>query len=350
MVGALHWGLGHATRCIPIIDALLAQGARVVLASDGAALALWREQYPQLTAVELPSYGIRYPSNSMVRNIARQLPQLVKAIRLEQQMLPQLLRQHTVQAVISDNRYGLYSAQLPTVFISHQLHLPLPVWLAPPLWNAWHQRLIRNFDVCWVPDRAGADNLAGKLAHPPPAGRVDYVGALSRFSPVQKLEKKWDILAVLSGPEPQRHYFEAALVEQLMELPYRSLVVRGRPSSEQRLQVGAQVYRQDFMPQVALQRAFGESRFVIARSGYSTLLDLAALGISRALLVPTPGQTEQEYLARRQAAQGRAVVQQQGRLDLAAGIKALNTLKTNSTSAFKTDELDQAVTALLEQL
>lgn len=349
LVGALNWGLGHATRCIPIINALQQRGVQVVLAADGAALALWREHYPALPWVALPSYNIHYPSANMVWNIARQLPQLLKAIRLERQQVPALVQQYSIDAIISDNRYGLRQAGLPCVFVSHQLHLALPKWVVPPLVNALHQRYIRAFDGCWVPDRAGEDNLAGALAHPAVAG-AQYVGALSRFSPVENLPQEWDVLAVLSGPEPQRQYLEAALKEQLLTLPYKSLIVRGKPSQQQRQQLGEQVYQQDFMPQAALQQAFGQSRLLIARSGYSTLLDIAALQFPRALLVPTPGQTEQEYLAQRLAQQGRCITQKQQALNLEEGLIALENLAPVSLSLPDSIDLNAAIEALLSSL
>ncbi|MFK7798787.1 MAG: glycosyltransferase [Aureispira sp.] len=342
LVAALNWGLGHATRCIPIINALQAQGVQVVLASDGAALALWREHYPQLHWVALPSYNIHYPSSNMVWNIVRQLPHILKAIRTEKKQVATIIQQYAIDAIISDNRYGLRSTTVPSVFVGHQLHLALPYWVIPPLVNALHQRFITAFDACWVPDRAGVDNLAGSLAHPP-LRHTQYLGALSRFSAVVPLPPKWDILAVLSGPEPQRQYLEAALQEQLLALPYKSLIVRGKPSSQQLEQIGLQLYQQDFMPQAALQTAFAQSQWVVTRSGYSTLLDLAALQVAPPLLIPTPGQTEQEYLAQRLAQQGRCITQQQSQLDVKAGIEALSKLKLNPLTPPSISSLEQII-------
>jgi UDP:flavonoid glycosyltransferase YjiC (YdhE family) len=212
----------------------------------------------------------------------------------------------------------------------------------PPLVNALHQRLIRAFDACWVPDRAGADNLAGSLAHPP-LPNTQYLGAISRFSAVAPLPHQWDILVVLSGPEPQRQYLEAALKEQLSALPYKSLMVRGKPSRQQLEQIGPQLYQQDFMSQAALQTAFAQSQWVVTRSGYSTLLDLAALQVAPPLLIPTPGQTEQEYLAQRLAEQGRCITQEQAQLDIKAGIEALSQLKPPALTPPSTARLEQVL-------
>lgn len=349
LIGALNWGLGHATRCIPIINALQARGLQVILASDGAALDLWREHYPSLPWVELPSYDIQYPSSNMVWNMLWQLPKIKRAICSEYQQTATIVEEHAIDAIIADNRYGLRHVDRPSIFISHQLHLALPCWVLPPLVNALHQRYIKAFDACWVPDEAGANNLAGDLAHPAIHG-VEYIGALSRFLPIQPLEQQWDVLAVLSGPEPQRQYFEDALKEQLLALPYKSLLVRGKPSCQKRQQIGELLYQQDFMHQAALQQAFGESRWVIARSGYSTLLDLATLQVPRALLVPTPGQTEQEYLALRLAQQGRCVSQKQASLNLKRGLEELENLSPVSSSMVGSQVLEAAIDKLLKKI
>lgn len=349
LVGALNWGLGHATRCIPVIDALQEQGAKVVLASDGGALDLWREHYPSLPWVELPSYNIHYPSTNMVWNMARQLPQIWKAIQQEQQQVGAIVEQFGVEGIISDNRYGLRKKGLPAVFMSHQLHLKLPFWVGPPLVNALHQQYISAFDACWVPDRAGVPNLAGALAHPPIEGG-QYVGALSRFSPIAELDKKWEVLAVLSGPEPQRQYLEDALKEQLLALPYKSLLVRGKPSQQIVQQWGEQLYIQDFMPQAALQTAFAQSQWIIARSGYSTLLDLAALQIPKALLIPTPGQTEQEYLAQHWAQQGHCIYQTQAQLDLKTGLAQLAQLAPQPPIPPSSNLLQQTIQTWLSSI
>lgn len=347
LVAALNWGLGHATRCIPIIDALQAKGVQVVLASDGAALALWRAHYPQLPWVELASYNIQYPSGNMIWNIARQIPQILKAIRAEKQQTAAIIQKYAIDAIISDNRYGLRAATVPSVFVGHQLHLILPYWVIPPMVNALHQRLIAAFDACWVPDRAGADNLAGKLAHPP-LNNTQYLGTLSRFSAVAPLPPQWDILVVLSGPEPQRQYLEAALQEQLSTLPYKSLIVRGKPSSQQLKQIGPQLYQQDFMSQAALQATFAQSQWLITRSGYSTLLDLAALQVAPPLLIPTPGQTEQEYLAERLAQQGRCITQKQDQLDVKTGIAALSKLTPHPLTPPSISSLEQVLQQWLQ--
>lgn len=353
LVAPLNWGLGHATRCIPIIDALLAQGAQVVLASDGQALTLLHHHYPTLPTLTLPPYGIRYPKRSMVYNMLGQLPRITRALYLERQKTATIVQQYGIDAIISDNRYGVYHPKVPSVVVTHQLHLQLDAaWMRRPVNGALH-RLLRHFDACWVPDVMGSPNYSGALGHPALQGLpTTYVGALSRFAPISAGPKEWDVLAVLSGPEPQRQYLEQALLEQLVELPLRALLVRGRPSSTQRQLVGPQLYQQDFMPQTALQQAFGSSQLVVVRSGYSTVLDLATLGCPQVLFVPTPGQPEQEYLAERLIQYKGYQAQTQDALDLKAAWRQTLPFSLPSVehSPFVKGTLHSAVQQLLRDL
>lgn len=353
LVAPLNWGLGHATRCIPIIDALLAQGAQVVLASDGDALALLHHHYPRLPALELPTYGIRYPKRSMVYNMLRQLPRIARVLSLERQKTATIVQAYGIDAIISDNRYGVYHPQVPSVMVTHQLHLQLDTaWMRRPVNGTLH-RLLRRFDACWVPDVAGMPNYSGALGHPALQGLpTTYVGALSRFAPSCTEPTKWDVLAVLSGPEPQRQYLEQALMEQLRELPLRALLVRGRPSNTQRQLVAPQLYQQDFMPQADLQQAFASSQLVVVRSGYSTVLDLATLGCPQVLFVPTPGQPEQEYLAKRLIQHQGYQAQAQDALDLKTAWQQVSSFSLSPVvhSPFLKGTLDRAVQQLLNDL
>lgn len=324
LVAPLHWGLGHATRCIPIIDELLAQGADVVLGSDGAALALLQDHYPHLPAVELPTYGIRYPTRYMGYNMAVQLPRIQRTIQLERKKTATIVQEYGIDALISDNRYGVHHPECPSVFVTHQLHLRLSPPFFQRMVNGLLHRRLRVFDACWVPDWETAPQLSGNLGHPaiaqPP---TTYVGPLSRLQHLPEQSTCWDIVAVLSGPEPQRQYLEDALVEQLQTHPIRALVVSGRPADTTRRQLGPQLYQQDFMAQAELQQTLAESHLLVARSGYTTVLDCAAMGRSCVLWVPTPGQTEQEYLAERLVAQGIGMRQAQKDLNVWAAWAAL---------------------------
>ncbi len=341
LVAPLDWGLGHAARCVPVIAEVIRQGGEPVLASAGRAHAYLKAEFPELKRIELPAYDIRYYSGNMHWNMARQAPKLLRAAWWEHRQLQRLIRQRKIDAVISDNRFGCFSSLVPCVFITHQLNIQVPYpplrWLANCL-NRW---FIRRYDECWIPDRPGAGSLAGELSRPqhrvegrigtgirpffrgnrPPEGSLSecYIGLLSRLRAVEE-EKEYDILALLSGPEPQRSRLEAMLIRQLKELSYKVLLVQGRTEREGRCQPAAHIEVVSYLKAAELQSAINRSTIVICRSGYSTLMDLAATG-KKALLIPTPGQTEQEYLARRMQEVGYCPFRQQSGLNLGRGIR-----------------------------
>ena len=301
LVAPLNWGLGHATRCMPIIDELLLQGAKIVLASDGAALQLLKEEYPQLLAIELPSYGIHYKGSNMFLNMAPQIPKILRAIKLERQNLDSIIKKYRIDAVIADNRYGLSHKKLPTVFITHQLYIQIPQKGLQSIINKLNHRFIQRFDQCWVPDWEGRVNLSGILSHPKINDKVTYLGGLSRFAAkkIANPTKKYDVIVVLSGPEPQRRILEQKIIEQAQQIDLEFLIVGGQMiQQEQKTRTAAShIEHRAFMKAAELATAIQESECVIVRSGYSTLMDLVALDSRKVLLIPTPGQTEQEYLA-----------------------------------------------------
>ncbi len=297
----LNWGLGHATRCMPIIDELLVQGAKVVLASDGAALQLLKEEYPQLSIIELPSYGIHYKGSNMFLNMAPQIPKILRAIKLERQKLDSIIKKYRIDAIIADNRYGLSHKKLPTVFITHQLHIQIPQKHLQSIINKLNHRFIQKFDQCWVPDWEGRVNLSGVLSHPKLNSKVAYLGALSRFAEKKVVNpiKKYDVIVVLSGPEPQRSILEQKIIEQAEQIDLKFLIVGGQliQQKQKTKRTASHIEHRAFMKAAELAAAIQESECVIVRSGYSTLMDLVALDSRKVLLIPTPGQTEQEYLA-----------------------------------------------------
>ena len=232
LVAPLDWGLGHATRCIPIIRLLIAKGCDVLLAGSGGSLALLRAEYPLLRSYTLPAYDPQYPEKrSMVLAMARQLPRFVKTIRDEHRALEALVCEHRIDLVISDNRYGCWSAAVPCIFITHQSNIMMPQrfgWLAPLVRRA-NLRMMRRYTRCWIPDVPGSNSLAGSLisfggGHH--AVAVEYIGAVSRFVPTGRaVEKRYDVVAVCSGPEPQRSVLERLLMKELVESGLRFVLI-----------------------------------------------------------------------------------------------------------------------------
>jgi uncharacterized protein (TIGR00661 family) len=314
LVAPLNWGLGHATRCIPVIRELQRQGAEVMLASDGRALDLLKSEFPDLFSVEMPAYAINYRTGNMVRNMAGQLPKILRAVYREHLFTQKLIARHRLDGIVSDNRYGCFTKKIPCVFLTHQLNIRTPYPALSRLVNFFNCRFIEKFNVCWVPDVAGEPNLSGKLSHGGFQKKIRYVGALSRMK-FFEATKKYDVIAVLSGPEPKRSHLERAILEQAARLPQCFLIVQGRTERQERFFIEKNVEAVSFLASEELNEAILASKIFIGRSGYSTIMDLAKLGIP-ALLVPTPGQTEQEYLAEKFRRQGVFLMQKQGALDL----------------------------------
>ena len=299
LVAPLNWGLGHATRCIPIIRELLATHHRVIIGSDGAALQLLQKEFPELTSVVLPAYNIHYQKKGgdFKKTILRQSPLILKAIYKEHKLLQQLIEKHNITGVISDNRLGLYTRKVPTVFITHQLQVLSGMTTGLTTWM--HHKFIKRFDECWIPDVDGRFNLSGQLGHPKQLGfPVKYIGALSRFKK-EKLPFKYRVLVLLSGPEPQRSVLEDILQKALKKYNGPVLFVRGvlTEDEEEYLQKG-NLNIVNYLTSEVLEKAINSCEFVISRSGYTSILDLAALE-KKAFFIPTPGQMEQEYLAER---------------------------------------------------
>ncbi len=322
LIGCLDWGLGHAARSLPVADALLELGATPVLASAGNAGAFLRAERPGLQYLPLPAYNIHYRSKNMVANIALQGPKLAYTAWREHQLLQHYIKAHQIDAVISDNRFGCFFRKVPSVFLTHQLHpiVPLP-WLQP-LANGLNRSFLYRFRECWVPDLPD-NGLSGALSHPPIAGiPTHYIGWLSRFTGLLATaapEAPIDTLAVLSGPEPQRTRLEQALLAQYPQLPGRHTLVRGIPEEAPPRQEGG-VAIINYLKGQALGEAIQNAAVVIGRPGYSSLMDWG-MAQKKVLCIPTPGQTEQEYLAQRLHREGSIAVQSQSTLQLARGIE-----------------------------
>jgi uncharacterized protein (TIGR00661 family) len=324
LIAPLHWGLGHATRCIPLIRDLIARNIPVVLASDGAAYELLQAEFPDLPIVTLPPYHIRYDTHNMVWNMARQLPRILFAIRSEQWTTERLVRQHSITHIISDNRYGCFSKHTHNVMLTHQLHLRIPNRLLQWCANRALHQVLKRFSEIWVPDHADDPSLSAALSHPPLSHPpVRYVGPLTRMRAQADALPTFDVAVVLSGPEPQRTYFERLLLEQLIALPYQTIVVQGLPEKKRHYFVADHVQVVSYMTSDDLNNTINQSRYVICRSGYSSVMDLAVLG-KKALLVPTPGQTEQEYLAEQLSAKGFCATQTQAALQIESALNNLD--------------------------
>jgi predicted glycosyltransferase len=297
IVSPLNWGLGHASRCIPLIRELQRSDFEPVLAGDGRSLDLLSAEFPALKIHKLPSYNIRYskdPAFFMLK-LLMQGPHLVRLIAREREAIEKIVELERPVGIISDNRFGVRSSKVPSVYLTHQLQVRAGT--LSRMATRWHQRIISGFDQCWVCDDLNDKSLAGELSSDErKVKHAKWIGPLSRFSPGKAIEKDVDIAVVLSGPEPARRLFQEKVIAELKGSDERIVLVEGVIGSTQnkRQKDGFTIY--NYMLSEELESLINRSRIVISRAGYSSIMDLNAMG-AKALLIPTPGQTEQEYLA-----------------------------------------------------
>lgn len=330
LIAPMNWGLGHASRCIPLIRKYMSEGCEVVIGGDGESLALLRKHFPELRIIVLPSLNMKYSTgNSQVWALAKAIPRLISWSIRDHYALKRVLAEEHFDRIISDNRFGLYVNLRPkscyfgkynkprvvdpqkepeTIYITHQLMIKTPKgfrWLEPML-AAIHRNIILKYTRCWIPDFAGPDNLSGDLSHKLPLPRnAIFIGPLTRFPIKQSFQDKslhtdpnYRIVAVLSGIEPQRTMFEEHIIKHYAGREEAVLIVRGKTNLP-----NTQIQKQNitfvpYLDDVTLQQSLLNAEIILARSGYSTIMDFHALGcLYKSHLVPTPGQPEQEYLA-----------------------------------------------------
>mgnify|MGYP000179714845 CR=1 FL=1 len=301
LLAPLDWGLGHATRCIPIIRQLQQQGCEVLVAAEGRQAILLQQEFPELMILPLKGYHIKYAGSAigLFLSVFFQVPKILRSIRCEHAWLLSIVNEYDIDAVISDNRYGLYHKKIPCIFITHQLTIrnPLGRW-AENILQKRNYKFINRFTACWVPDEEAEKNLAGELSHPvkKPAVPVHYIGPLSRLVKSNVQEEKGHLLICLSGPEPQRTLLENKMIKEIAHYNGTATVIRGLPGTASVIPSSNMIRFYNHLPAHELSDEMMKAEYVIGRSGYSSIMDLLTLQ-KKSILIPTPGQTEQEYLA-----------------------------------------------------
>ncbi len=349
LVAPLDWGLGHATRCIPIINALLKRNAEVIIAGSGVSAILLKDEFPTLTHYSLPGYAPQYSTSfadsAMIWAMGRQLPHFIKTINQEHTQINQLVKKEKIDVLISDNRYGCYSSTATSVFITHQPHILMPdkfKWMEMAV-NYFNRRQMARFNACWIPAPDG--RLLGEMipAALPPNTR--FIGNLSRFKKLPG-EIKYKVVVVASGPEPQRQILVDMLRAQLIDLNLPAFLVAGRIDDLEKISTSGNLTEANYLDSAKLNQIIQQGEIIVARSGYSTVMDLAQLG-KRAVFIPTPGQTEQAHLAARLIHQEIAYTMAQSGFNLARAIKKANKLKGFANFAPDESLLEQAIQSIL---
>lgn len=303
IVCPLGWGLGHASRDIPIIEQLVIRGHHVYIAADKPQLDYLRQYFPSLDTIVFPSPKVRFGSGN-----TQFLPLFWFALRLpfficwEHYRLNRLIRRYSIDLVISDNRYGLWSRFVESIIITHQLRIipPFPFRWAMPAVEFLLKRWLKRFDKVLIPDFNDERSIAGLLSKANGLNNLNYIGLLSRFSNIKadSLFACYELIVIASGPEPQRSIFVGIAKKLAVRHQLNCLIVEGKLNNGINPRSEDGVWSVGHLPDSQFAAAVKQAKYLLIRGGYSTIMDMLVLGVS-GLIVPTPGQTEQEYLAKR---------------------------------------------------
>ncbi|MCL2596701.1 MAG: hypothetical protein FWD66_03385 [Paludibacter sp.] len=308
LVCPLNWGLGHATRCVPIIY-YFAQLNEVIIVSDGYALNFLKnefpkEKFPQISFEIFPSYSINYSKGkSQVGAMILSLPKIIFGIIKEHFWLKKYVTKHKIDKIISDNRFGMWSKHTFSVYITHQLMVKMPkklLFFEKIIWGL-HRWFITHYNECWIPDFEDKDtNLSGDLSHKYPLPKnAKFIGLLSRFQIMENIEpdNSFSSVCILSGVEPQRSIFEKFLLNKFKNSTHKILIIQGKPQKEVKEISTMNICVVSHLDSKKIASYLLGCQNIICRSGYSTIMDLATINcLHKAEFFPTPGQTEQEYL------------------------------------------------------
>jgi len=327
LVSPLNWGLGHATRNIPVIQNLLAHGHEVTIAACGNAKTVLGQEFPGCRSIEFPDYPVSFSaSRFFLPKFVASLPVFLKAIADEQNTLGLILAEDDYDLIISDNRLGVYSSEIPSVFITHQLHyhLPLVFWPAELLavaFNGFHHGKYRHVIV---PDNPKAGiSLAGKLSRPgtdTTRKRAYFCGILTSTRK-RAVKEDLDYLLMISGPEPQRSHLEKILLDQVAGIVGSRVVLLGSPDNHAPVEQSDACRIIPYASTSDKEDLMNRAKCIICRSGYTSMMEIAELGKRHAVFIPTPGQTEQEYLSWYYEKKGWFHSQRQNHLNLAEDIR-----------------------------
>ncbi len=302
LICPLNWGLGHASRCVPIAEDLSNKGHQIVLASSGDAYVYLSKELPQFRLERLPDYNIKYWRNLPIwMSVLFQFPKLLLKFKKERRHLNSLVEKYQIDLIISDNRLGIYHKDIESIYISHQIQIKSPFGSFKNPATLLHQYFMKSFDKIWIPDvENDKNNLAGKLSHPPTKiANSTYIGWLSRLTPTNTITEEQTVLVLLSGIEPHRTELEKMVFDQITKLSNFQFVVVGGKLNKgtQATPFPSHIRYIPFANSTILQFEISRAKLIICRSGYSTLMDVIPFK-KRLLLIPSPGQTEQEYLAK----------------------------------------------------
>jgi UDP:flavonoid glycosyltransferase YjiC (YdhE family) len=313
LIAPLDWGLGHTARCMPLIGHIRGLGHIPIVACNDSQRSFIEAAFGDIEIIYLEGYNITYPAwNKWAQaGLLMQLPAISKAIKSEHRRLEEISASRHIDGIISDNRYGSFLPGKPSVIMTHQLQVQTGLGtVADHLVQKVHYEYLNKFDETWIVDAEGNPNLGGKLSHTAMLpGRSQYIGLLSRFPSGTKMDSsstakdKPSLVIMLSGPEPQRSILSGILWEQSVHYKADIVFIEGSEKAAPPTYIPPHITWHNRLAGPQLAPILQNAEIVVSRSGYSTLMDLAALG-KKAIVIPTPGQTEQLYLGKHLHRQG----------------------------------------------
>jgi spore coat polysaccharide biosynthesis predicted glycosyltransferase SpsG len=305
LICPLEWGLGHAARMIPLARKLREMNNNVIIASGEEHLSLFRNELPGLSYINFPGFKPGY-SRFLPQYLFLlfKIPVLLYYIIMEHHRLKKLIAEHEVDIIISDNRFGLWNMKITSVYVTHMPLIPFPKHLKflEPVGVLLHRKIINKYSLCFIPDLPGDLNLSGRLSHGMKLpDNVRYIGILSRFIACEQSLNENPVkfhhnTVILSGPEPQREIFKKKLVTLLKDKEPQTVIFEGRPGKRSEIASNGNITFYNHLSAFRMKEIIEDSDSIITRSGYTTIMELTSLNCT-ALIIPTPGQTEQEYLA-----------------------------------------------------
>ena len=311
LICPLEWGLGHASRIIPIATELFERGHRVLFASGNEHLNFIKSELPCCELIVFPGFNLQY-SRYLPQYIwlLFKIPSLIFHIFSEHFKLKKLIKEHSIDIVISDNRFGLWNPEITSIYVTHMPRIPFPkpFRFMEPVGIFIHRQMIKKYDWLFIPDMPEEFNLTGRLSHGLKLpDNTRYIGILSRFSSNNNSQNKHidktHNLIILSGPEPQKEMLKQKMITIFKNKPATTIILGGKPDADIKKETTNNIVFYNHLPAREMLDVIIKSRNIIVRSGYSTIMDIFAIGC-HALLIPTSGQTEQEYLAERLTEQG----------------------------------------------
>ncbi len=290
---------------IPVARRLLEMNNKVFIASGNEHLSLFRNELPGLSFIKFPGFKPGY-SRFLPQYfyLLFKIPLLFYHIILEHHKIKKIIKEHDIDILISDNRFGLWNTEITSVYVTHMPLIPLPkaVQFMESIGVILHRLIIKKYSFCFIPDLPGDLNLSGRLSHGIKLpDNIRYIGILSRFAGSDQSHDEIHVnfqhnTVILSGPEPQREILKQKLISVLKDQDPPTVIFEGKPGTSVETGRKGNIIFYSHLPSSRMKEILSGSKYIIARSGYSTLMELVSVNCT-ALIVPTPGQTEQEYLA-----------------------------------------------------